>query len=81
VTFTGFLEGRRAVAAFASADVKLFPSTTDTWGNAPLEAQASGLPVIVSDKGGPQELMVDGVTGFKVRGRDVPAAGRSHATP
>jgi len=69
-TFTGFLEGGELLTAFASADVKLFPSTTDTWGNAPLEAQASGLPVVVSDKGGPHELMVDGVTGIKVHGRD-----------
>jgi len=73
VTFTGFLEGQELSIAYASADVKLFPSTTDTWGNAPLEAQASGLPVVVSDQGGPQELMVDGVTGFCVRGRDVAA--------
>lgn len=70
-TFTGFLEGEELARAFASADVMLFPSTTDTWGNAVLEAQASGLPVIVSDKGGPHELMVDGVTGIKVTGRDV----------
>lgn len=70
-TFTGFLEGEELASAFASADVKLFPSTTDTWGNAPLEAQASGLPVVVSDKGGPHELIVEGLTGFKVRGRDV----------
>src|SRR5262249_43403438 len=53
----------------ASADVKVFPSTTDTWGNAPLEAQASGLPVIVSEIGGPPELMLEGVTGLKVNGR------------
>jgi glycosyltransferase involved in cell wall biosynthesis len=72
-TFTGFLEGAELSIAYASSDVKLFPSTTDTWGNAPLEAQASGLPVVVSDQGGPQELMVDGVTGFRVRGRDVGA--------
>lgn len=70
-TFTGFLEGDDLLTAFASADVKLFPSTTDTWGNAPLEAQASGLPVVVSDQGGPQELMRDGVTGYVVRGGDV----------
>ena len=70
VTFTGFLQGAELSQAIASADVKLFPSTTDTWGNAPLEAQASGLPVIVSDVGGPTELMVDGMTGFKVKGRD-----------
>jgi glycosyltransferase involved in cell wall biosynthesis len=70
-TFVGMLEGEELARAIASADAKLFPSTTDTWGNAPLEAQASGLPVVVSDMGGPQELMVDGETGFKVTGRDV----------
>ena len=73
VTFTGFLEGSHLSRAYASADVKLFPSTTDTWGNAPLEAQASGIPVIVSDQGGPQELMEHGTTGLRVRGRDVTA--------
>lgn len=70
VTFTGFLERGELTTAIASADVKLYPSTTDTWGNAPLEAQASGLPVVVSAVGGPAELMVDGVTGLKVSGRD-----------
>jgi glycosyltransferase involved in cell wall biosynthesis len=70
VTFTGFLTGEDLPRAIASADAKLFPSTTDTWGNAPLEAQSSGLPVVVSDVGGPCELMVDGVTGLKVAGRD-----------
>jgi glycosyltransferase involved in cell wall biosynthesis len=73
VTFTGFLEGKELATAIASCDAKLFPSTTDTWGNAALEAQASGLPVVVSDSGGPQELMIDGVTGLRVAGRD-PAA-------
>jgi len=71
VTFTGVLEGEELSRAIASADVKLFPSTTDTWGNAPLEAQASGLPVIVSDAGGPTELMLEGVTGLKIKGRSV----------
>ena len=71
VTFTGLLEGSELTRAIASADIKLFPSTTDTWGNAPLEAQASGLPVIVSDAGGPTELMLDGVTGLKIKGRNV----------
>ena len=71
VTFTGFLQGTELSQAIASGDVKLFPSTTDTWGNAPLEAQASGLPVVVSDVGGPPELMLDGVTGLKMKGRDV----------
>ncbi len=73
VTFTGFLEGEQLSIAYASADAKLFPSTTDTWGNAPLEAQSSGLPVVVSDRGGPHELMIDGVTGWKIAGRSVAA--------
>jgi glycosyltransferase involved in cell wall biosynthesis len=71
VTFTGVLQGVELSRAIASGDVKLFPSTTDTWGNAPLEAQASGLPVIVSNVGGPNELMLDGVTGLKIKGRNV----------
>jgi glycosyltransferase involved in cell wall biosynthesis len=70
VTFTGFLQGDELPAAIASADAKLFPSLTDTWGNAPLEAQASGLPVVVSDVGGPAELMEPGVTGFRIPGRN-----------
>lgn len=70
VAFTGFLEGDALPRAVASCDVKLFPSTTDTWGNAPLEAQACGLPVIVSEVGGPSELMEPGVTGLRVSGRD-----------
>jgi hypothetical protein len=73
VTFTGFLQGDDLPRAIASADAKLFPSTTDTWGNAPLEAEACGLPVVVSDVGGPCELMEDGVTGIKIPGRDVDA--------
>jgi glycosyltransferase involved in cell wall biosynthesis len=67
-TFTGFLSGEELSQAFASADVLVFPSTTDTWGNTVLEAQASGLPVIVTNKGGPQELMIDGETGVVVNG-------------
>jgi glycosyltransferase involved in cell wall biosynthesis len=70
VAFTGYLHGDELARAIASCDVKLFPSTTDTWGHAPLEAQACGLPVIVSQLGGPSELMEPGVTGFQVSGRD-----------
>jgi glycosyltransferase involved in cell wall biosynthesis len=71
VTFTGYLHRDELATALASCDVKVFPSTTDTWGNAPLEAQASGLPVIVTDIGGPAELMQHGITGLMVRGNDV----------
>jgi glycosyltransferase involved in cell wall biosynthesis len=43
--------------------VFLFPSRTDTAGNVVLEAQASGLPVLVSDAGGPRENLQPGRTG------------------
>src|SRR3954469_23986101 len=55
--FTGYLRGTELARAYASADVFVFPSTTDTFGNVILEAQASGLPVVVSDSGGPKELV------------------------
>ncbi|HWB13450.1 MAG TPA: glycosyltransferase [Pirellulales bacterium] len=64
VIFTGFLEGETLAAAYASADVFVFPSTTDTFGNVVLEAQASGLPVIVSNRGGPAEIVADGESGM-----------------
>ena len=68
--FTGYLAGRELAEAFASADVFLFPSTTDTFGNVVLEALASGLPTVVSDQGGPKDLIVVGVTGYVTRAHD-----------
>lgn len=65
--FTGYLAGEQLQRGYASADLFVFPSATDTFGNVVLEAQASGLPVIVSDEGGPRELMVDGETGVVFR--------------
>jgi glycosyltransferase involved in cell wall biosynthesis len=61
--FTGYLHGEELQCSYASADLFVFPSATDTFGNVVLEAQASGLPVIVSNAGGPRELMVEGETG------------------
>jgi glycosyltransferase involved in cell wall biosynthesis len=57
IVFTGFLRGEALATAYASADAFVFPSTTDTFGNVVLEAQACGLPAIVSDQGGPQEIV------------------------
>ena len=65
--FTGYLAGEQLQRGYASADLFVFPSATDTFGNVVLEAQASGLPVIVSDEGGPRELMIDGETGVMFR--------------
>jgi len=62
--FTGYLRGDELATAYASADLFVFPSTTDTFGNVIIEAQASGVPVIVSDTGGPQELVEKNVNGL-----------------
>jgi glycosyltransferase involved in cell wall biosynthesis len=67
-TFTGYLHGEDLSAVYASCDLFLFPSTTDTFGNVVLEAQASGIPVIVTDSGGPQENLIPGKTGLIIRG-------------
>jgi glycosyltransferase involved in cell wall biosynthesis/predicted metal-dependent phosphoesterase TrpH len=63
-TFLGWLEGDDLARAYASADVFVFPSSTDTFGQVVLEAQASGLPVVAVDAGGPRDLVEDGVTGL-----------------
>jgi glycosyltransferase involved in cell wall biosynthesis len=47
--FTGTLSGHDLSAAFASGDLFVFPSTTDTFGNVILEAMASGVPVLAAD--------------------------------
>ena len=71
VVFPGFVEGDDLADLFASADLLAFPSTTDTYGSVVLEAQASGIPVVVSDKGGPKEAIVDQQTGLVTQGRNV----------
>jgi glycosyltransferase involved in cell wall biosynthesis len=69
--FTGYLRGNELATAYASADVFVFPSTTDTFGNVILEAQACGLPVVVSDSGGPKELVEDKANGLITKSHDV----------
>ena len=69
--FTGYLTGGELAAAYASADIFVFPSTTDTFGNVIIEAQASGVPVIVSDSGGPKELVEDNRNGLITKSHDV----------
>jgi glycosyltransferase involved in cell wall biosynthesis/predicted metal-dependent phosphoesterase TrpH len=68
--FTGELHGAELAEAFASADFLVFPSTTDTYGRVVIEAMASGIPCIVSDVGGPQENVVNGVNGLVVNADD-----------
>jgi glycosyltransferase involved in cell wall biosynthesis len=73
IVFTGRLEGEELAAAYASADAFVFPSLTDTFGNVVLEAQASGLPLIVTDQGGPAETVRADRSGLLVDGT-APAA-------
>ena len=69
--FTGYLKGEELAGAYASADIFVFPSTTDTFGNVIIEAQASGIPVIVSDSGGPKELVENNRNGLITKSHDV----------
>jgi len=63
-TFLGWLEGADLARAYASADIFLFASRTDTFGQVILEAQASGLAVVAVAAGGPLSLIEDGVSGL-----------------
>lgn len=71
--FTGEIKGTALAQALASADVFAFPSTTDTFGNAVLEAMACGVPAVVTDQGGPKEIVQAGVSGLVVAGGDTAA--------
>jgi glycosyltransferase involved in cell wall biosynthesis len=73
LVFTGALEEEDLAAAYAGADVFVHPSTAATFGNVVLEAQACGLPVIVADRGGPQDIVEPARSGLIV---DVEADGK-----
>jgi glycosyltransferase involved in cell wall biosynthesis/predicted metal-dependent phosphoesterase TrpH len=69
--FLGFRHGQELSAIYASSDMFAFPSTTDTLGQVVMESQGSGLAVIVTDEGGPKEVVDDGQTGFVIPADDV----------
>jgi glycosyltransferase involved in cell wall biosynthesis len=62
--FTGFLNGEQLSAAYANMDVFVFPSETDAFGNVAQEANASGVPAIVTNQGGPKFIVRHNETGF-----------------
>lgn len=68
--FTGFLTGKNLSVAYASSDVLVFPSTTETFGNSVLEGMCSGLPAIVPNAGGVVEIVTHGQNGLIVPPRD-----------
>jgi glycosyltransferase involved in cell wall biosynthesis len=64
VYFLGYQNDQTLPGLYASSDLFVFPSKTDTLGQVVIESQAAGLPVLVSNVGGPQEVMDDGITGL-----------------
>jgi phosphatidylinositol alpha 1,6-mannosyltransferase len=62
--FTGFLDADELATAFASSDLFVFPSVTETFGNVTVEALASGVPAICARAGGAVDIVQDGVNGY-----------------
>ncbi len=67
--FLGALQGEELAQVYASSEVFVFPSTTDTFGMVILEALASGLPVAAYPVTGPRDILLPGKTG--VLGKDL----------
>ena len=68
--FLGYRNDKQLGPLYAGSDLFVFPRGTDTLGQVVMEAQASGLPVIVSNEGGPKEMMEDCVTGMMLPATD-----------
>jgi glycosyltransferase involved in cell wall biosynthesis len=68
--FAGHQSGEGLARWYASGDAFVFPSTTETFGNVVVEAQASGLATVVVNRGGPPDLVQPGSTGFIARPND-----------
>lgn len=70
VIFAGMQTGEQLATHYASADLFLFPSETETFGNVTLEAMASGLAVVAYDYAGAHLHIANGETGVLVQFRD-----------
>ncbi len=68
--FLGRLGGLELSQAYASSDIFVFPSTTETFGNVTIEAMASGLVPVVADAGGSKSLVENGKNGFLTKPKD-----------
>jgi len=68
--FLGHQSGGALARAYASSDVFVFPSTTETFGNVTIEAMASGLPPVCAREGGAGGFVTMGATGMLAEPRD-----------
>jgi phosphatidylinositol alpha 1,6-mannosyltransferase len=68
--FPGVLRGPELARTYANMDLLVFPSRTDTFGNVVQEAAAPEVPAVVTNEGGPQHLVVPGVTGYVAQTND-----------
>lgn len=68
--FVGYLAGEELASAYASADVFVFPSRTETLGLVLLEAMAAGCPVVAANSGGIPDIVTDGENGFMFDPKD-----------
>jgi phosphatidylinositol alpha 1,6-mannosyltransferase len=75
--FLGFQDGEDLAAAYASSDIFIFPSDSESFGNVTLEAMASGLPCVCADATGSRSLVVEGETGFLVDADDADGFARA----
>lgn len=65
VYFTGYLDSKKVQKMYKCADVAVFPSTYEPFGIVALEAMLAGVPTVVSDVGGLNEIVTHGVDGMK----------------
>jgi len=70
--FTGYQSGNDLARMYASSDIFMFPSITETFGNVTLEAMASGVPAVVANAQGNNSLVMNNFNGYLVTPRDVP---------
>ncbi len=68
--FLGQIEKQALSECYASSDILLFPSSTETFGNVTIEAMASGLVPVVANEGGSKSLVENGITGSLCMPRD-----------
>src|SRR5690606_28784866 len=64
MTLTGFIEGKELARVYAAANLFVFPSASETFGNVVLESLACGTPVIGADAGGVRNIIERGKTGL-----------------